>query len=146
VEFGGGSIIVGTDGSSGATRALKEAIRLSRALDGELHIVSVSERSDSAQPELAAAADEAASHGVKATTHALHGNPADALLDVAEKNGAAILVVGNKGMHADDRKWFSNIPDKISHKGTSGVLIVSTPDTSGSDDETISEAAAGRAD
>jgi nucleotide-binding universal stress UspA family protein len=146
VEFAGGSVVVGTDGSGGATQAVKEAIRLSKALNGELHIVSISEQTESAEPVLGAAADEAANHGVQTTTHALHGNPADALLDVAEKNAAAILVVGSKGMRADDRERFGNIPDKISHKGTTSVLIVSTADTSGGDDEMTSEVAAGDAE
>jgi nucleotide-binding universal stress UspA family protein len=137
-ELGGGSIVVGADSSSGATRAVKEAIRLSQALDGKLHIVSVSKAPDSAESALAAAAAEAADQGVDAITHALQDDPADALLDVAEKNDAAIIVVGSQGMHADDREWFGNIPDKISHKGTSSVLIVFSGDASGSDGDTMS--------
>jgi nucleotide-binding universal stress UspA family protein len=140
-ELGGGSIVVGTDGSSGAARAVTEAIRLSRALDGGLHIASISEPSDSPESGLAAAAAEAAGQGVKAITHVLHGDPATALLDVAEKNDAAIIVVSSKGMHADEREWFGNIADKISHKGASSVLIVFTGDASGSDGDAMSVAA-----
>jgi nucleotide-binding universal stress UspA family protein len=144
-EFGGGSIVVSTDGSSGATRAVKEAIRLSKALDVELHIVSISKPPDSPESALAAAAAEAADQGVNAITHALHDDPADALVDVAEKNDAAIIVVGSKGMHAGEREWFGNIPDKISHKGTFSVLIVFTEDASGSDGDAMSGVAAGDA-
>ena len=75
-EFGGGAIVVGTDGSSGATLAVKEAIRLAKALDGAVHVVSTTKSADSA---LSAAATEAADQGVSATTHALDGDPADAL-------------------------------------------------------------------
>jgi nucleotide-binding universal stress UspA family protein len=144
-EFGGGSIVVSTDGSSGATRAVKEAIRLSKALDVELHIVSISKPPDSPESALAAAAAEAADQGVNAITHALHDDPADALVDVAEKNDAAIIVVGSKGMHAGEREWFGNIPDKISHKGAFSVLIVFTEDASGSDGDAMSGVAAGDA-
>jgi nucleotide-binding universal stress UspA family protein len=144
-EFGGGTIVVGIDGSSSASRALAEAIRLSKALDGDLHIVATAEPPESAEPALAAAAAQAGGQGVKSATHALQGNPADVLLDVAEKNGAAILVVGSRGMHADDRQRFGNIPDKISHKATSSVLIVFTADTSEGDGDVTSEAAAGDA-
>lgn len=144
-EFGGGSIVVGTDGSSAATRVVKEAIRLSKALDGKLHIVSASKSPDSPESALAAAAAEAADQGVSALTHALHDDPADALLDVAEKNDAAIIVVGSQGMHADERDWFGNIPDKISHKGTSSVLIVFSGDASGSDGDAMSGLVAGDA-
>lgn len=132
-EFGEGSIVVGTDGSSRATRAVTEAVRLARALDGELHIVSSSRPRDSAESASAAAAAEASAHGVAATVHALEDDPADALLAVAEKNNAAIIVVGSKGMHADEREWFGNVPDKISHTGAVSVLIVFTEGDSDSD-------------
>jgi len=139
--FAGRSIVVGTDGSSRAMRAVKEAIRLSRALDGELRIVSSSESLDAANSALAAAAAEAADQGVNAITQASHEvqhprgpappDPADALLDLAKKNDAAIIVVGSKGMRADERELFGNIPDKLSHKAACGVLIVYTADASG---------------
>jgi nucleotide-binding universal stress UspA family protein len=141
-EFGGGSIVVGTDGSSEATRAVKEAIRLSKALDGELHIVSAAKPPDSSEPALAAAAAEASDQAVNAITHASHDDPADALLDVAKKNNAAIIVVGGKGMHVDERERFGNIPDKISHKGTSSVLIVFSGGASGSGGDAMSGVAA----
>ena len=103
-ELGGGSIVVGIDASSGAMRALKEAIRLSKALDSELHIVSVSKPPDSPDSILAAAVAQAADEGVDATAHALHGDPADGLLGVAHKNDAAIIVVGSKGMRSGKRE------------------------------------------
>jgi nucleotide-binding universal stress UspA family protein len=37
------SIVVGTDGSETAERAVAEATRLAKALDGELHVVSAYE-------------------------------------------------------------------------------------------------------
>src|SRR5579862_4036926 len=96
-DFRGAAIAVGTDGSSSTTRAVEEAVRLSKALGGELHIVG------SPGSALAGAAAQAAADGMEATTHATDGDPADALLDVAERHDAAILVVGSKGMHADER-------------------------------------------
>jgi nucleotide-binding universal stress UspA family protein len=123
-EFGGSAIVVGTDGSSGATLAVNEAIRLSKALGGEVHIVSSAAAAESA---LAAAAAE----GVDATAHAHEGDPADALLEVADKNEAAIIVVGSKGMHVDERERFGNVADKLSHKGTVSVLIVSADGVGG---------------
>ena len=137
-EFSGRSIVVGTDGSSDAARTLNEGIRLSKALGGELHIVSISQSPDSAESALAGAAATAANEGVAVVTHAPQGDPAGALLELADKHEAAVIVVGSTGMHAGEREWFGNIADKISHKGTSGVLIVSTGDQSRSDDEATS--------
>ncbi len=131
--FRGGSIVVGTDGSSGSTKAVNEAIDLSKALDGELHLVSMSKPADSPESSLEAAAAAAAKQGVNATTHTLDGDPADALLEVAKQHDAALIVVGNKGMHADNRERFGNVADKISHKGMAGVLIVFASDAGESD-------------
>jgi hypothetical protein len=45
---------------------------------------------------------------------------------VAKHSDAAIIVVGSKGMHADERERFGNVPDKVSHRGTTSVLIAFT--------------------
>ena len=144
-QFDGRGIVVGTDGSSRATHAVEEAIRLAKALDGDLHVVSASESLGSSESAVAAAAAEAADQDVNAITHALQDDPVDALLDVAEKNDAAIIVVGSKGMHAGERERFGNVPNKISHKGTFSVLIVFTGDASESDGDVTHGIAAGDA-
>lgn len=141
----GGSIVVGTDGSGGATRAVTEAIDLAKALGAELHIVSsykpLRRTRVSGAPESGAEVwaplpdslvetvlDQAAARarGVKATTHALEEDPADALLDIAAKTDAAMIVVGSKGMHGAEQVRLGNVPNQISHKGLCSVLIVLT--------------------
>jgi nucleotide-binding universal stress UspA family protein len=140
-EFGDGSIVVGTDGTSDSMRAVKEAIRLSKALGSELHIVSMHKPAttvyappSSPDSAVAAAAAEASDYGVEAVTHVTREEPVGALLDVAEQNDAAIIVVSYAGMHGD-RGVLGNIPETLSHKGTSSVLIVSSGDAGGSDAE-----------
>jgi nucleotide-binding universal stress UspA family protein len=137
-EFGGGAVVVGTDGSSGASLAVKEATRLAKAIGGELHVVTTIKPADEV---LSAAASEATDQEVSATTHALDGDPADALAAAADQHDAVMIIVGTKGMHSDDRERFGNIPDKISHKGTSSVMLVFTG-TAGDDGEAMSGAAA----
>ena len=137
-EFSGRPIVVGTDGSSGDRRTVSEGIRLSSALGGELHIVSMSQSPDSTESELAQAAAKAADQGVAVVTHAPGGDLGDALLELADKLDPAIIVVGSKGMHAGERERFGNVADKISHKGVSSVLLVSTGDESGHDREAMS--------
>jgi nucleotide-binding universal stress UspA family protein len=132
-EFRGRSIVVGTDGSPRATRAVKKAIRLAKALDGELHIVSGSKSVDSAKAAVENAAAQAADQGVTAIRYALRDDrPADLLLAAARIRDPAIMVVGSKGMHGDERERFGNVPDKVSHKGTTSVLIAFTGDASDS--------------
>jgi nucleotide-binding universal stress UspA family protein len=141
------AIVVGTDGSERAGRALQEAIRMAAALGAELHVVSAYEPVRGARiigaPEAAAQVwapqpdadvqttlSEAAAHvrarDVKVTTHAVSKDPAEALLEVAAEVGAELIVVGNKGMHGAQRFVLGNVPNKVSHRASCNVLIVST--------------------
>jgi nucleotide-binding universal stress UspA family protein len=140
------SIVVGTDGSDTAQQAVEEATRLAAALGGELHIVSAYEPVRGTRivgaPEGAAkvwavppdaqvqsvveeAVLSARSHGVEARSHTLTGDPADALLKVAGKENAELVVVGNCGMHGMKRV-LGSVPNKVSHHARCSVLIVST--------------------
>lgn len=137
-EFAGGSIVVGTDGTSGAMRAVKEAVRLAKALEGDLHIVSIHRPATTVHvplqsPEAAveAAAAEASAQGVEAVTHVTRDEPVSALLGAAQENDAAIIVISSAGVHPN-QGVLGKIPDALSHKGISSILIVSgegTPDT-----------------
>jgi nucleotide-binding universal stress UspA family protein len=141
------SIVVGTDGSDSARRAVDEAIRIAKALGSKLHVVSAFEPTRGARiagaPEGAAkvwaplpdAAVEATLNeaaaavriaGAEVQTHAVQKDPADALLDVANEVGANMIVVGNRGMHGARRLALGNVPNKVSHHARCNVLIVST--------------------
>jgi len=64
--------------------------------------------------------------GIEATGHAREGDPADAILDVAEETGADLIVVGNKGMTGVSRFLLGSVPNKIAHHAPCDVLIVRT--------------------
>src|ERR1700729_3925227 len=100
------SIVVGTDGSETAKRAVAEAARLARALGAEVHIVSaidprpnalsalsgefvmpVGDDGDALEATLAAAAAAVRADGLPVHTHAADGSPAEALLEVAAAVG-----------------------------------------------------------
>ena len=59
----------------------------------------------------------------KVTTHALPGDPAKAVLSVAEQVGADLIAVGNRGMKGKGRV-LGSIPNDIAHKADCAVLIV----------------------
>jgi nucleotide-binding universal stress UspA family protein len=138
------AIVVGTDGSETATRAVTEAVRLARALGAEVHIVSAYDPRPGALSALGAefviplegdadaveamlAATGAAVHAqdVPVQTHFAGGSPADALVEVAAAVGASLIVVGNQGMHGAKRV-LGSVPNTVSHKARCNVLIVST--------------------
>jgi nucleotide-binding universal stress UspA family protein len=141
------SIVVGTDGSDTAKQAVSEAVRLAKALGAPVHVVSAFEPTRGAHvtgaPEGAAKVwaplpdDEVESilseaeadvrlAGLEVTTHAIRKDPADALLEVAKKVGASLIVVGSQGMHGARRLALGNVPNKVSHHATCNVLIVAT--------------------
>ena len=59
-------------------------------------------------------------------THAREGDPADAILDVAEEQGADLIVVGNKGMTGAKRFLLGSVPNKVSHHAPCTVMIIRT--------------------
>jgi nucleotide-binding universal stress UspA family protein len=72
------------------------------------------------------AAAKALSSGIEVNTHSREGDPADAILDVAEETGADLVVVGNKGMTGARRFLLGSVPNKVSHHAPCGVYIVRT--------------------
>jgi nucleotide-binding universal stress UspA family protein len=142
-------IVVGTDGSDTAAEAVRQAAELAKSTGAVLDIVSAYEpvggerlREESSEVPgdvahsvgpredvnqvLEGAAKTAKSAGVETQTHPREGEPADALLDVAEEVDADVIVVGNKGMTGAKRFLLGSVPNKVSHHAPCGVWIVRT--------------------
>jgi nucleotide-binding universal stress UspA family protein len=143
------SIVVGTDGSDTATEAVRQAVELARMVGGKLELVSAYEpvpRQRLAEerreaPEdlqwainpredvdatLESAAQLARDAGVPVRTYPRQGDPADAVLDVAEELEADLIIVGNKGMTGAKRFLLGSVPNKVSHHAPCSVLIIRT--------------------
>jgi nucleotide-binding universal stress UspA family protein len=143
------TIVVGTDGSETAGKAVAKAAALAASMGAELLIVSAFEpvgaarlREEAQQaPDdvrwmvnpredvdatLGTAVEAADEAGVTSRTFARQGDPADAILDVAEEQGADLIVVGNKGMTGAKRFLLGSVPNKVSHHAPCSVLIVRT--------------------
>ena len=141
-------LVVGTDGSETADEAVRKAAELARTAGAKLHIVSAYEpvaparlREEAVEVpkdlELAinprqdvdATLDHAAGiagEGLEVETHARQGDPADAILDVAEEISADLIIVGNKGMTGARRFLLGSVPNRISHHAPCAVLIIRT--------------------
>ncbi len=143
------SIVVGTDGSDTARQAVQEAVDLAKRLGATLDIVSAYEpvssqrlREESRQApqdlqwtitpreDVDATLEEAreaiGGSGVEIQTFAREGDPADAILDVAEEQKADLIVVGNKGMTGAKRFLLGSVPNKVSHHAPCSVMIIRT--------------------
>ena len=144
-----GSIVVGTDGSDTAKEAVREATDLAKRIGARVELVSAYEPvSDSRLREEAVqvpddlqwmvnpredvdatlkdAADQVRAAGVDVEVFARQGDPADAILDVAEETDADLIVVGNKGMTGAKRFLLGSVPNKVSHHAPCSVLIIRT--------------------
>jgi nucleotide-binding universal stress UspA family protein len=75
---------------------------------------------------LDAAATPAREAGIDVNVYSRQGDPADAILDVAEERGADLIVVGNKGMTGAKRFLLGSVPNKVSHHAPCSVLIIRT--------------------
>ena len=62
----------------------------------------------------------------RCTTHALPGDPAKAILMVADEAGADLIVVGSKGMQGPRGKILGSVPNDVAHHANCSVLIVKT--------------------
>jgi len=144
-----GSILVGTDGSETAHSAVVQAVDLAKSLGARLDIVCayepvagwrlreeraiapadmqwmVNARED-VEATLREAVELAEEEGIAVETHARQGDPADAILDVAEERAADLIVVGNKGMTGAKRFLLGSVPNKVSHHAPCSVLIIRT--------------------
>jgi nucleotide-binding universal stress UspA family protein len=144
-----GSIVVGTDGSDRAEQALDRAGELARSLGVKLHIVSCygkgldgvgtaaaargvavagqqpqGERTR-AQHAVDRAQQRLAQIGVESETHVWPGEPADALVQIADEQDAQMIIVGNRGM-TSARRVLGSVPNRVSHHAHCDVLIVAT--------------------
>ena len=143
------SMVVGTDGSDTAKEAVRQAVGLAKKLDATIHLVSAYEpvpegrlRDERSQvpddlqwmvnprEDVNATLKDAASgiqgEGVEVDIHAREGDPADAILDVAEETSADLIVVGNKGMTGAKRFLLGSVPNKVSHHAPCSVMIIRT--------------------
>jgi nucleotide-binding universal stress UspA family protein len=133
-------IVVGTDGSGTASAAVKHAAELAAAGGGELVVVSAFAHPREGAPVFTnpeQAGAEAArgllhdvekhyADSVKVRTVLREGNAADAIIDVAEEEGADLIVVGNRGMTGAKRALLGSVPNTVSHHAPCHVLIVHT--------------------
>jgi nucleotide-binding universal stress UspA family protein len=143
-------IVVGTDGSATASKAVSRAADLAVAASATLVIVSAfrpvpperlkNERTGAPEElayvvnpredvdhTLATAKKLAESRGAtKVRTEAVDSGPSEAIIDVAETIGADLIVVGNQGMTGAKRFLLGSVPNRIAHHTPCDVLIVRT--------------------
>lgn len=117
------SVVVATDGSERAGRAVAFAAKLRACFAARLTLVHISH--DLSAPVTVKEQAERCGAALKVVTS---DQPAEAIVEVAQEMGADAIVLGNVGM--SDRKEFlmGNVPNRVSHKANCTVIIVDTRD------------------
>lgn len=137
------TIVAGTDGSATAERAVREAASLARSTGARLVLVSAlsdlhpyRERLQSSAREdlidlgkvseqvLQRAADAVSGDDLEIETVSRQGDPAEVLIDVAEEQGAQLIVLGDRGLGAVKRFLLGSVSNKLAHHAPCNVLIV----------------------
>jgi nucleotide-binding universal stress UspA family protein len=144
------SIVVGTDGSQTSARAVALAGELARRFGARLHLVNgfrdpgesglgvggapapggvggvgPSWWRQSSEDVLAAAAEDPNLRDVDLEVHSEVGGAAQVLIGVAERVGADLIVVGNRGMQGA-RQPPEAVPNVVAHAAPCHVLIAKT--------------------
>ena len=117
-------IVVATDRSETAQRAVSWAADAAARFEGELVLLQVvSEPVDGAEDRLRA--DAEAIPGARAVLH-VDPDISAAIVRAAESEQADLLVVGNAGMGGRKQFLLDNIPNRISHSARCSVVIINT--------------------
>lgn len=145
------NIVVGTDGSETAERAVSHAAEMAKTFGARLTIVTAyvhdkvkeDRKTEHIPDEFAWVAKDVN----EAETRAKRGkalakklgvkdvvvrtgteDPATALINAAEEGGGDLIVTGNRGITQATRAIKGNVPNKVSHHAPCDVLIVHTTD------------------
>jgi len=141
------TILVGYDETPGSQRALERAATLAKALEAKLVVTSVTPlmvsigRSggpiDPADPpekhaqELEAARQYLEGQGVQADYQPAVGEPADAIVQLADQVDADMIVIGTREPNLIQRLTGQSVSEAVSHHTHRDVLIVHQPHEAG---------------
>ncbi len=135
-------VMVGTDLSQTASRAVGWANDFAQRFGAELHLVQVivpgnpsdtefgaAERTQAAAAGEALAAEAERLAGTRGRAHVVvDEDPAMAIVGAADDARIDVLVVGNAGMAGRKEFLLGNVPNRISHNARCTVIIVNTTD------------------
>jgi len=124
----GNRIVVGLDGSGATAGVAAAAGEVARALGASVHLVGVHRvllpEIDELREAVAAAAAGLRGQGLQVYEHVRRGDPGLLLADVAEEEGARLIVVGAGERPDALRRVLGSTADAVAQRAPCDVLIV----------------------
>jgi len=135
------TILVSTDGSASATRAVTHALELGELSGAELHAVYVVDTTRFAEPALSSSeiatndveawgqqeldevADRANALGLDAVVRCCHGKPHVEIVEYADQIDADVIVLGYQGHTHADSDQLGSVTDRVVDSAGRPVLI-----------------------
>jgi len=138
-------ILLPTDGSEYANKAAEHAIWIAKKSNAEIIALTVMETStliglpaddliirikEVLEEEASNSLDkikkivEESGYNIKLTLKTDEGSPADSILDMIEKEGIDLVVMGTSGKHGLDRFLLGSVTEKVVRSAKCPVLVV----------------------
>lgn len=135
-------ILVATDGSEGATKALRAAIDVARRYEADLHSISIEEHLPhyaATVGEVVEAKQEAADYfrrvtreaesaalasGVRLTAHVIPGHEVEAIVQFVKERGFDLLVIGFMGHSRIFERIWGGTSQNLTRLTPCSVLVV----------------------
>ena len=122
-------VLVATDRSETAERAVRFATEMAERYDAELLVLRVLLSDDGTRAEAARELAEYAERlagELGRSAVVLGEDPAEAIVEAAKREKADVLVVGSVGMSGRREFLLRNVPNRVSHNAPCTVVIVQT--------------------
>lgn len=119
-------ILVGTDGSKTAAKAVDRAVEVAKTTGASLTILTAAPI-DRGAKVVASEMERLSGSGVAIDTKVIDEDAVSALIEEARDGHFDLLVMGNKGMTGVTRFFrLGSVPNKVSHHLPCSLLIVKT--------------------
>ena len=135
--LGGGTIVVGIDGSDGSKVAGEWAVDAARRLGGSVHAVyaydpvadsyghgNIANRMEQGEEEVRTQVAQMQSHGVEVELSVIGAHPVQALTDVGDQVNAGLIVSGTRGWGGFHGTVLGRIPAQLPHHSRRPVALI----------------------
>lgn len=126
------TIVVAYNDTNDSDRALERAAELARFYDAKVVVTSVvpvlvgGVPAATPGPELQHAASLLRKHGIEPELVEAAGEIADAIVEVSERHGADLIVIGTRELSHVERMLGYSVSESVQRKARCDVLIVHT--------------------